>query len=78
MNNKLKESFSATYPDLKIKEIRPYKNGLQFVVADAKDGSIAMDPFFVYDPKTTTFQSYNPMANLDEFTQLMKGCTSSF
>ena len=76
--NKLNETFSAAYPDLKIKEVRPYRNGEKFVVADSKDGSVAMDPFFVYDPKSNEFHNYNPMSNFGEFTELMKGCTSSF
>lgn len=78
MDSKLRETFEVQYPDLKIKEIRPYKDGKKFVIADAKDGSVVMDPFFIYNTTTNEFNSYNPMANFNEFTQLMKGCQPSF
>lgn len=78
MNERLIALFKETYPDLKIKQIKPYKRGKLFVVADAKNGGIAMDPFFVYDETEKTFTPYSPLSNFEEFQRLMAGTISSF
>lgn len=68
----LQENFKKTYPGQKIKKVIPYKGQLRFVVAESTKGEDLLDPFYIYNPVTGIFSSYQPTANLAEFTKLLE------
>lgn len=71
MSNNLQEKFAKTYPNQRIKKVLPYKGQSRFVVAESTKGEDLMDPFYIYNPLTGVFSSYQPTANLDEFYKLL-------
>lgn len=72
MLNKLQEKFNKTYPDQRIVKVIPYKGQLRFVVAESINKEDLIDPFYIYNPATRIFSSYQPTANIKEFENLLK------
>lgn len=71
MPNDLQEKFKKTYPGQRIVKVIPYKDQLRFVVAESTRGEELIDPFYIYNPTTRVFSSYQPTANLAEFEKLL-------
>lgn len=72
MENGAKAYFENQYPDMQYICEFPYDHGLIFVYGKSKDGAPEVNPYFLFDPKTKGFLTYNPAFDLEGFKTILQ------